>query len=148
MRAVAAALLLAALCAASGCACRRAPARAVESISTTTTPYAGTFYNDGNLGSIVTRRDNVFGPDAGTYDVRDLEGLRGAVEVVLLKLPDLAREQGATYADLGGGALRIVGPPRSHALVREVLAMLRSSPGPRRLRRLGLRCSDAPTAHA
>src|SRR5436190_872746 len=90
--------------------------------STTTTPYV--VFNDGHEGTIVTRRENVFGPDAGTYDVSDLDRLHGAVEVVLLRLPDLAREQGATYADLGGGALRIIGPPRAHALVKEVLVML------------------------
>ena len=73
----------------------------------------------------------MFGPDAGTYDVRDLDSLQGAVEVILLKLPDLAREYGATYADLGGGALRIIGPPKVHALVTQVIAVLRAAPGPR-----------------
>jgi hypothetical protein len=145
MRAVTTALLVAAAAIAVGCAYQRpcAPqpvsvsgspcALAPAPISTTTTPYGSTFYNDGHLGTIVTRRDNVFGPDAGTYDVRDLDGLRGVVEVIFLKLPDLALEQGATYADLGGGALRIMGPPKAHAFVKEMLAMLRASPGPRPL---------------
>lgn len=142
MRTLLAVLLAATAAVAVGCTSRRqcaprdpAPSPAnsgtphPEQVSTTTTPY--TFYNDGHLGSIVTRRENVFGPGAETYDVRDLDGMYGAVEVVLLKLPDLAREQGATYADLGGGALRIIGPPKAHSLVREILAMLRASPGPR-----------------
>lgn len=142
MRTLLAGLILAMAAVAGGCTCRRqftprdacqalivACAPQQDPISTTTTPY--TFFNDGHSGTIVTRRENVYGPDAATYDVRDLDELQGAVEVVLLKLPDLAREQGATYADLGDGALRIVGPPQAHSLVKEVLAMLRASPGPR-----------------
>jgi hypothetical protein len=129
MRAVVVGWLVSGLVLAAGCARPRTCDPRAAPISTTTTPYV--LFSDGHLGTIVTRRENVFGPDAGTYDVRDLDGLRGAVEVVLLKLPDLAREQGATYADLGGGALRIVGPPKAHGLVKEVLAMLRASPGPR-----------------
>ena len=112
----------------AGCGSREEP-EPPPPVSTTTTPFV--FYNDGHTGSIVTRRENVFGPDAGTYDVRDLDSLRGAVEVILRKLPDLAREHGATYADLGGGAIRIVGPPKAHALVKEVIAVLRAAPGPR-----------------
>jgi hypothetical protein len=142
MRTLLAVLVLAMAAVAGGCTCRRqctprgagqelmvACAPQQDPISTTTTPY--TFFNDGHSGTIVTRRENVYGPDAATYDVRDLDELQGAVEVVFLKLPDLAREQGATYAELGDGALRIVGPPQAHALVKEVLAMLRASPGPR-----------------
>ena len=102
-----------------------------DPISTTTTHYVNTFFNDGQSGTIISRRENVFGPGAETYDVREFDGVYGAVEVVLLKLPDLAREQGAAYAELGGGALRIIGPPKAHSLVRETLAMLRASPGPR-----------------
>jgi hypothetical protein len=126
---------LVALALGSGCACRRpcsvVPLAQPAPISTTTEPYV--FYNDlhDQVHIAGGRRENYYDQDARLYDVRDLDLLRGAVEVVLLKLPELAREQGATHADLGGGALRVVGPPRAQGFVREVLAMLRASPGPR-----------------
>jgi len=123
--------LVATLLLATGCTSRRRCGSRPEHPSTTTNPYV--FYNDGETGSIVGgRRDNVFDAGAVYYDVRDLACLRGAVEVILLRLPDLAREFGATHADLWDRRLLlIVGPPRAHALVREVIAMLRASPGPR-----------------
>jgi hypothetical protein len=139
MRATMAMVLVTATATGVGCASRRASAPRIETsasgarhdagTSTTTTPYV--FFEDGTGGTFVTRVENVYGPDAAIYDVRDLSDLRGAVEVVLLKLPEMAREQGATLADFNGGALRIAGPPKAHSLVREILAMLRASPGPR-----------------
>ena len=109
-----------------GCTCRSACVPAPTAISTTTNSYV--FYNDGHDG---WTGDNYFGPDLEVYDVRDLDRLQGAVEVILLRLPELARDQGATWVVLGGGTLRVAGPPKAHALTREVLAILRAAPGPR-----------------
>ena len=119
---------------ASGCThgrCCRSPAPVsspTPPISTTTRDYV--FFNDGHLGTIITRPENVFGPDAETYDVRDLDRLHGAVEVLLLQLPDLARQQGAEYANLSLGDFRVIGPEKTRAFVAEVLAILRAAPGP------------------
>ena len=109
-----------------GCACRPACAPAPTAISTTTNAYL--FYNDGHDG---WTGENYYGPDLEIYDVRDLDRLHGAVEVIFLRLPALARDHGATWTVLSGGVLRVAGAPQTEALVRGVIALLPAAPGPR-----------------